>query len=109
MIASLLAVGLFFLPIQQVNASGSFRPSTSKGVAMDVGVYRIGKSLFYGRSAPSGSASVGGQVVTLRNLSGKLKAPVAKKAKLEQLAGKLSSEELAALIYYIEIRYKIKL
>jgi hypothetical protein len=96
--------------------SGSYclrPPRPPAGAVEDSQKYECGKAIFAGKVALSEQtkeqprAQVQMQYIRLRQLQEKLPARVKKTVDLPNLAGRLSSEQLAALEYFLKVRYKV--
>lgn len=106
-----VVLGATLLLGRQALASGSYpgRPPQPP-VAVDTDKYNTGKQIFTGK-ATLGTGAAGAaetQTTRLKDLQGRLPKAVQKTAKLPELAGKLSAEQMKALEYYLELRYKVK-
>jgi hypothetical protein len=92
--------------------SGSYclRPPMPPARAIeDSQKFELGKAIFAGKAALSEQprAQVPAQYTRLAQLQERLPARVKKAADLASLAGKLSGEQMAALEYFLKVRYKV--
>jgi hypothetical protein len=71
--------------------------------------FELGKAIFVGKAALDDQprAQAPAQHVRLAQLQEKLPARVKKTVDLASLAGKLSREQMAALEYFLKVRYKV--
>jgi hypothetical protein len=92
-------------------ASGSYSsrpPQPPDAVIQNSRRYELGKAIFAGKLELKDRGPQAGQLERLKGLQGRLPAAKRAAADLPALAGKLSADQMAALEYYLEIRYKIK-
>lgn len=107
---SLLAAACLVAPLT-ASASGSYcvcipKPpvKSDKAVKVDKDKFDLGQKVFNGKTAPaSGDASA--QKPRLGELQKQLPEKVAKKTDLNALAGKLTTDQLSALEYFVQQRY----
>jgi hypothetical protein len=90
-------------------ASGSYcacmpKPPRSARNAIDRDRYDLGQKVF-NRKAVEGKGDAAPQLERLQALQAKLPARIGKKQVLTERAGKLTSEQLDALEYFVEQRY----
>jgi hypothetical protein len=74
--------------------------------SIDRARYSLGQRLFDGKVKLDAQADAAAQDPRLKALQARLPARVGKKKDLPALAGKLSSEQLDALEYYVNQRYR---
>lgn len=109
-VASLLMVALAPSP---ASASGCYcakppKPSASGRARLDSTTYDLGKRIFTGKAALGAAegSRAESQRATLAELEQRLPSSARRKAKLADLAGRLSDAELKALEYYVDSRFK---
>src|SRR5262245_653421 len=95
------AVLVWCLPAAAV-ASGSYRTQPPRPGQVDTRLYHLGKDIFLGKVVPGAM-----QEAELKELEAKLPANAKEKSTLAPLAGKLSSNQLEALSYYLAVRYRL--
>jgi len=93
-------------------ASGSYTPRPPQPpahVIEDSGKYELGKAIFLGKAVFQTPANLENlaQRARLADLQEKLPARVRKTVDLPSLAGKLAPVQLAALEYFLKVRYKV--
>ena len=90
-------------------ASGSYaRPVRPPIATIDVEKYHLGKQIFTGAPPPAtGSTDGAHHSERLKVLQAQLPPHAQRSASLESLAGKLDNDQLAALEYYLAVRYKV--
>lgn len=92
-------------------ASGSYsgRPPF-RITAVDTSKYHLGKKIFTGKVSLRGAsdAVLSEQRQRLQEIQDKLPANVQKAVNVLLLAGRLTAEQMQALVYYISVRYKVK-
>ena len=90
-------------------ASGSYtsRPPQpgAAGASVDRALYSLGQRIFTGKIKPDAAVPAEPQTERLERLQGVLPKRTAAKTDLISLAGKLSTEQLDALEYYVNLRY----
>lgn len=92
-------------------ASGSYSsrpPQPPDAVIQNSRRYELGKAIFAGKLDLKDRAPQAAQLERLKDLQGRLPASKRASADLPALAGKLSPDQMTALEYFLEIRYKIK-
>jgi hypothetical protein len=109
----LLPALVLFLPLFALG-SGSYtsrppRPPASTP-SIDSDKYNLGKQIYSGKATlGAANADVAAQQSPrLKELQDKLPRSAQRTANLPDLAGKLSTAQMQALEYYLEVRYKIK-
>ncbi len=112
MVRMLLAYGsVFFLSVVDLAASGSYiggGPRPPRQIKPEL--YHLGKSVYAGKVATKDLPSLRDeQNQLLLQYQKRLPRTVQSKIDLSSLAGKLDEEQMTALIYFLEIRYKIKI
>jgi hypothetical protein len=104
---ALLVGGATPLPVE---ASGSYPgPGIRPAVRVNTPKYELGKAVFNGKAtmaAGAGNAEVQGE--KLKAWQQALPVAAAKTVNLPALAGKLTTEQIEALQYFLEIRYNLK-
>lgn len=95
-----------------LRGSGSYvfqPPHPPAGVVEDSLKYELGKAIFAGKSGlkQQSAAQTQLQFIRLTQLQEKLPARVKKTVELTDLAGKLSSEQMSALEYFLKVRHKV--
>ncbi len=107
----LLCGSLFFLSGDDLSASGSYiggGPRPPRQIKPEL--YHLGKSVYAGKMEAKDMPSLRDeQNELLRQYQEKLPRTVQKKIDLASYAGKLDEEQMTALMYFLEIRYKIKI
>jgi hypothetical protein len=93
-----------------LEASGSYPgPGIRPAVRVNTAKYELGKAVFNGKAtmtAGAGNADVQGEKLTAWQKA--LPAAAAKTVNLPALAGKLTTEQIDALEYFLEVRYNLK-
>ncbi len=104
-----LALSLAFLaPPVCAHASGTYRGAPVQGAgALDTPKYELGKRLFAGEVTGTAAAADARQLERLQQLQGRLPLAVRKRANLGALAGRLATEQLEALEYFLKVRYRV--
>lgn len=95
-----------------LRGSGSYvfqPPHPPAGIVEDSLKYELGKAIFAGKSGlkQQPAAQERAQFIRLAQLQEMLPARVKKTVALTDLAGKLSSEQMSALEYFLKVRHKI--
>ena len=95
-----------------LRGSGSYMfqpPHPPAGVVEDSLKYELGKAIFAGKSVlkQQPGAQERAQFIRLAQLQEMLPARVKKTVELTSLAGKLSSEQMSALEYFLKVRHKV--
>lgn len=95
-----------------LRGSGSYvfqPPHPPAGVVEDSLKYELGKAIFGGKSIlkQQAGAQERAQFIRLAQLQEMLPARVRKTVELTSLAGKLSSEQMSALEYFLKVRHKV--
>ena len=114
--ALMLTVAASFVACGAAHASGSYNnrpPRVPKGETrqqVDQAKYALGKKVYTGKAKLATTASVdrAAQEKRLRELEMRLPERARREANLPAMAGKLSTEQLEALEYYITNRYPSK-
>ncbi|GAB5562532.1 MAG: hypothetical protein SynsKO_41790 [Synoicihabitans sp.] len=97
-------------------ASGTYPPAPPRLRAdvtkeIDPEAYNLGKLIYAGRaklaSAPLSSAEVTANRETLTAIASRLPDRAREKLDIEQLSQQLNTSEEAALIYYLQLRFRI--
>jgi len=115
-----LLVALTLISMVSVSASGSYVPRPPRklakadkaGVAIDPERYGLGRTLVLRTgvvrlpTAPDETVKAP-QAEKLRAVEARLPAEVRGKAKLGTLAGRLTTAELDAVIYYLSVRFPV--
>jgi hypothetical protein len=93
-----------------LEASGSYPgPGIRPAVRVNTAKYELGKAVFNGKAtmtAGAGNADVQGEKLAAWQKA--LPVAAAKTVNLPALAGKLTTEQIDALEYFLEVRYNLK-
>ncbi len=85
------------------------KPSNSKEAdKLDREKYGLGQKIYDGKVKVMASGDAAVQMDKLKVLQGRLPAKVAKKKDLVSFAGKLTTEQLEALEYFVQQRFPVK-
>lgn len=77
-------------------------------MSLDREKYTLGQKVYDGGAMTPGEGDTDAQMERLKVVQAKLPADAAKMKDLVALAGKLSTEQLAALEYFVEQRFAMK-
>lgn len=108
-VAPLIVLGLALLLVpMSARASGTYRGAPVQGAgALDTQKYELGKRLFAGEVVGTAAAADARQLERLQQLQSRLPLAVRKRTDLGALGGRLATEQLEALQYFLKVRYRV--
>lgn len=104
----LFVAGVLVLSPMSIRASDRYPSSATK--AMDSEKYLLGQKIFTGKLklGDVDHRLAATQQPLLKKMQSQLPKTAQESAKLPSMAGKLSTTQLAALEYYLQMRYRVK-
>jgi hypothetical protein len=106
-----IALSLALLHASAASASGSYvRPASHRVGLDDYPKYELGRSVSQGRIAlPAPEREfMEPQALVLESLASQLPRSARARIDLESLAGRLTSQQLDAVRYYLKVRYRVR-